>query len=83
MKEANDAVPMHDDRHAAGRMLPDEQEVARGMRSMHLMVMATLRQEGETAHIVDQLRQRLTAMGIISDAEWQAALRYQSEKPRE
>lgn len=74
MKEADDSGPRAEARDAGGPMLPIEQQVARGMRFAHLMVLAAQRQGQETARLAEELTKLLIAKGIASDAEWTETL---------
>ena len=53
-----------------GAMLPIEQEVARGLRFAHLMLLAIELKSKEAAHLTETLSKLLIAKGITSDAEW-------------
>ncbi len=51
-------------------MLPIEQEVARGLRFTHIMILAMQQQGDETVRFIEALNRLLVAKGITSDAEW-------------
>ncbi len=64
-------------------MLPMEQEIARGMRFMHLMALAMGRQGSETARLIQELSRLLIAQNVFSDEEWTDALENRGSAPRD
>ena len=62
--------PKEGARWAGGPMLPIEQEVARGLRFTHLMLLAMQQQGNETVRFIEAVNRLLAVKGITSDAEW-------------
>lgn len=60
--------------YVPGPMPPMENEVARGLRFMHLVLLAVERQEQEATGMLDEILKLLIDKGITNQSEWQAAL---------
>lgn len=67
--------------YTGGPMRPIEQEVARGLRFAHIMVLAMQRQENETVRLIEALNNLLAAKGIIREAEWAETLETSTRIP--
>lgn len=63
-----------DTQYAPGPMPPTENEAARGLRFMHLVLLAVERQEQEATGMLEGIHKLLIDKGITNEAEWQDAL---------
>lgn len=58
----------------AGPMLPLENQIARGLRFTHIVLMAIEQQNRETGALAQVLAQLLIARGLIEEEVWKAEL---------